>query len=81
MQQQAGQAYVAAPWGVQLLALLTGSGLTRSGSFRAGCFLGPDSGKGVNKPIGNLLLRFLGYPDSTREGLGTSVDASLFSPS
>ena len=81
VQQQAGQAYVAAPRGILLLALLTGSGLTHGGCFRAGCFLGPDSGKGVNRPTGNLLLRFLGYPDSTREGLGTSVDSSLFSPS
>lgn len=79
--QQAGQASVAAPWGIPLLALLTGSGLTHGGCFRAGCFLGPDSGKGVNRPTGNPLLRFLGYPDSTREGLGTSMDSSLFSPS
>ena len=43
-----------------LLALITGSGLTHGGCFRAGCFLGPDSGKGVNRPTGNLLLRSLG---------------------
>ena len=64
-----------------LLALIAGSGLTHGGCFRAGCFLGPDSGKGLNRPTGNLLLRSLGYPDSTQEGLGTSVDSSLFSPS
>ena len=64
-----------------LLALITGSGLTHGGCFRAVCFLGPDSGKGVNRPTGNLLLRSLRYPDSTQEGLGTSVDSSLFSPS
>lgn len=45
-----------------LLALITGSGLTYSGCFRAECFLGPDSGKGVNRPRENLLLRFLGLP-------------------
>lgn len=45
-----------------LLALITGSGLTHSGRFRAECLLGPDSRKRVNRPRGNLLLRFLGLP-------------------